>query len=83
MITPDDPMLVIWRADPANSQLTDANLCEAITTAYARVDAIAKRAMTQGARDLAAGYIVRIKGGHHDEKDTLREIVELLTGGAL
>lgn len=79
MLTPSHPLLALWRA--SNRQITDVSLDEQIARAYARVDAIAKRTLTSGARDLAASFIVRISFGYSEERDTLKDIVQLLTGG--
>ena len=82
MMTPDDPLLSFWRSQKSNRHITDEFIRDAINAAYARVDGIATRKMTPGARDLAASYIVRMSAQHCDERDALRDIVAMLTGGA-
>ncbi len=82
MITPDDPLLIFWRSQKSNRHITDDFIRDAINAAYKRIDTIATRKMTPGARDLAASYIVRMCSQHCDERDALRDIVGMLTGGA-
>lgn len=81
MLTLDHPSIVLWRA--SIKHVTDDFLYDAIDNAYARVDEIATRPMSEGARDLAAMYVVRLQAQHCDERQALTEIVEFLTGGAL
>lgn len=83
MLTPDHPLLVLWRSQRVNTFLTDEFIADAIIDAYRRVDSIATRQMTTGARDLAASYIVRMSSQHCDERAALRDIVEMLSGGLL
>jgi len=81
MLTPNDPLLILWRSQRANRPLTDDFIEDSIRYAYARVDAIATRELTNSCRDLAASYIVRMSGHQCDERQSLCEIVEMLTGG--
>lgn len=83
MITPDDPTLALWRLQKVNRHLSDDYLAGAILAAYRRIDSIATRQMTAGARDLAASYVVRMSSQHCDERQALRDIVHMLTGGDL
>jgi hypothetical protein len=82
MLTPQDPLLILWRSQKVHKHLTDEFIADAIAEAYERVDAIATRGLTAGARDLAASYIVRMARQHCDERQSLSEIVGMLTGGA-
>ena len=81
MLTPDHPTLLLWRSQKVHKHLTDDFITDAISSAYDRVDAIATRELTSGARDLAASYLVRMASQHCDERQSLSEIVEMLTGG--
>ena len=83
MITPDDPTLALWRLQRVNRHLSDDYLAGVILAAYRRVDSIATRQMTAGARDLAASYVVRMSRQHCDARQALHEIVHWLTGGEL
>lgn len=78
-IRPDDSMLSIWRTQPENRFFTDAQITRAIWDAYTEIDRTAKRAMTDGARDIAAAYLVRSRLNRWEEP-LLRDIVALLTG---
>lgn len=80
MLTPDDPLLLIWRAQPANRRFTDEAITHAIGDAYATIDNRANRTMTSGARDLAASYQLRMTLTPKHERELLSDLVDLLLG---